>query len=246
VNLLWSAILQAWYASPAAVSSRLHRSSGWARAAGRPGGQAASPGWIEDAGIAYTAPKCVINGGGSNLLGDVYRPASPPDGPLPAVVLIHGGASGAGAATIQPSAPMSQELATLGYVVYNIDYCLANITLSPPARGYPMQITDVEDAIKALTRSGFDQGRVNVNPAKVATWGSSAGATLSAVTGAALGDTGATPVAAMVSWSGGYDFLDFRGGNPQNEQGPCTSSAATRRPTSRPPARTAASRRPQR
>src|SRR5579875_2846643 len=151
---------------------------------------AASPGWIEDAGIAYTAPACAINGGGSNLLGDVYRPTNPPAGALPAVVLIHGGGFTGGSRDGSALAPMSEELATLGYAVYNIDYCLANITHRPPVRGYPMQITDIEDAIKALTKAGFDQGRVDIDKSRLATWGSSAGATLSAVTGVALGGTG--------------------------------------------------------
>lgn len=184
-----------------------------------PAARAAAPGWIEDAGIAYTAPACTINGGGSNLLGDVYRPAQPPAGALPAVILIHGGGFTGGSRADSALGPMSEELATLGYVVYDIDYCLASTTHSPPVRGYPMQITDVEDAAKALTTKGFDQGRVDVNKAKVALWGSSAGATLAVLTGVQLGNAGITPAAA-VGWSGGYDFLDFRGGNPQNEQGP--------------------------
>jgi len=184
-----------------------------------PPARAATSGWIEDAGVAYTAPACTITGGGSNLLGDVYRPASPPAGALPAVVLIHGGGFIAGSRAGSALGPMSEELATLGYVVYNIDYCLASNKHSPPVRGYPMQVTDVEDAAKALTGKGFDQGRVDVNKAKVALWGSSAGATLSVLTGVQLGNAGFTPAAA-VGWSGGYDFLDFRGGNPHNEQGP--------------------------
>jgi acetyl esterase/lipase len=61
---------------------------------------------------------------------------------------------------------------------------------------------------------------VDIDPARVATWGWSAGATLSAEGGLTLGDTGTTPVAAMVGWSGGYDFLDFTGATPRNEIGP--------------------------
>jgi acetyl esterase/lipase len=115
---------------------------------------------------------------------------------------------------------MAEELATLGYVTYNIDYCLANPAATPPVPGYPFQVADMVGAVRALTRPGFDQGRVTIDPAKVATWGWSAGATLSAEAGVKLGDTGSNPVVAMAGWSGGYDFLDFRGGTTRNEQGP--------------------------
>lgn len=70
------------------------------------------------------------------------------------------------------------------------------------------------------TRPGFDGGKVDIDPARVATWGWSAGATLSAEAGVSLGDTGTTPVAAMAGWSGGYDFLDPTGATPRNEIGP--------------------------
>jgi acetyl esterase/lipase len=132
------------------------------------------------------------------------------------VVYVHGGAFTGGVRTASDNEVIAEELATLGYVTYNIDYCLAG----PAVAGFPVQVLDVMDAVRALSKPGFDGGRVDVDPSRVAVWGGSAGATLAAEAGVALGDTGATPVVAMVGWSGGYDFLDFRGGNPQNEKGP--------------------------
>ena len=136
------------------------------------------------------------------------------------MVYVHGGAFIGGTRTASDNEVIAEELATLGYVTYNIDYCLASPTAHPPVAGFPVQVLDVIDAVRALSKPGFDGGRVDVDPSRVAVWGGSAGATLAAEAGVALGDTGTTPVAAMVGWSGGYDFLDFRGGNPQNEKGP--------------------------
>ena len=178
------------------------------------GGQA----WVEDAGVPYQAPACAVSKTGSDTAGDVYRPANPPPGPLPVVVYVHGGAFIGGARTASDNEVIAEELATLGYVTYNIDYCLADPTANPPAAGFPVQVQDVADAVRALSKPGFDGGRVNVDPSRVAVWGGSAGATLAAETGVTLGSTGATPVAAMVGWSGGYDFLDFRDSNAQAEK----------------------------
>jgi acetyl esterase/lipase len=179
---------------------------------------AGGQGWVEDVGVAYQAPACAVSKTGSDTAGDVYRPANPPPGPLPVVVYVHGGAFIGGVRTATDNEVIAKELATLGYVTYNIDYCLADPTAHPPVAGFPVQVLDVMDAVRALSKPGFDGGRVDVDPSRVAVWGGSAGATLAAETGVALGHTGATPLAAMVGWSGGYNFLDFRGGNAQNEK----------------------------
>jgi acetyl esterase/lipase len=183
-----------------------------------PAAAAGGQGWAEDVGVTYQAPACAVSETGSDTAGDVYRPANPPAGPLPVVVYVHGGAFTGGVRTAADNEVIAEELATLGYVVYNIDYCLAAPTADPPVAGFPVQVLDVEDAVRALSKPGFDGGRVDVDPSRVAIWGGSAGSTLAAEAGVALGDTGATPVAAMVGWSGGYDFLDFRDGNPQAEK----------------------------
>jgi acetyl esterase/lipase len=178
------------------------------------GGQA----WREDTGVTYQAPACAVSKKDSDTAGDVYRPANPPPGPLPVVVYVHGGAFIGGMRTALDNEVIAEELATLGYVTYNIDYCLADPTANPPVAGLPAQVLDVMDAVRALSKPNFDGGRVDVDPSRVAVWGGSAGATLAAEAGVALGHTSATPVVAMVGWSGGYNFLDFRDGNPQAEK----------------------------
>jgi acetyl esterase/lipase len=155
-------------------------------------------GWVKDTGVSYRAPACAVSGTGSDTAGDVYRPVNPPPGPLPVVVYVHGGAFIGGTRTASDNEVIAEELATLGYVTYNIDYCLADPTANIPVAGFPMQVLDVEDAVRAVTAPGFDGGRVDVDPGRVAVWGGSAGATLAADAGVALGDTGTTPVAAMV------------------------------------------------
>jgi len=182
-----------------------------------PGVAVGAPAWVEDTNVPYQAlaSACPVPGAASDTYGDVYRPASPPPGPLPVVVYVHGGAFVGGTRTAADNEVIAEELATLGYVTYNIDYCLADPGGTPVA-GLPMQVLDVEDAVRAVSMPGFDGGRVDVDPGRVAIWGGSAGATLAAEAGVALGDTGSTPVAAVVGWSGAYDFLDFRGENTQD------------------------------
>jgi acetyl esterase/lipase len=108
-------------------------------------------GWVEDTGVSYRAPACAVPGTGSDTVGDVYRPASPPPGPLPVVVYVHGGAFIGGTRTASDNEVIAEELATLGYVTYNIDYCLADPTANVPVAGFPMQVLDVEDAVRAVT-----------------------------------------------------------------------------------------------
>jgi acetyl esterase/lipase len=175
------------------------------------------PAWVKDTNVAYQArAACSVPGTASDTYGDVYRPASPPPGPLPVVVYVHGGAFVGGTRTATDNEVIAEELATLGYVTYNIDYCLADPGGVTPVAGFPMQVLDVEYAVQAVSTPGFDSGRVDVDPGRVAIWGGSAGATLAAEAGVALGDTGITPVAAVVGWSGAYDFLDFQGQSTQD------------------------------
>lgn len=52
---------------------------------------------------------------------------------------------------------IAEELATLGYVTYNIDYCLAAPTADPPVAGFPVQVLDVVDAVRALSKPGISR-----------------------------------------------------------------------------------------
>src|SRR5579864_702137 len=69
------------------------------------GGQA----WREDVGVAYQAPACAVSKTGSDTAGDVYRPASPPAGPLPVVVYVHGGAFTGGVRTASDNQVIAEE-----------------------------------------------------------------------------------------------------------------------------------------
>src|SRR5215472_1007296 len=91
--------------------------------------------WREDLGVTYQAPACAVKKTGSDTAGDVFRPANPPPGPLPVVVYVHGGAFIGGVRTAADNEVIAEELATLGYVTYNIDYCLADPTAHPPVPG---------------------------------------------------------------------------------------------------------------
>jgi len=112
------------------------------------GGQA----WVEDVGVSYQAPACAVSKTGSDTAGDVYRPANPPPGPLPVVVYVHGGAFTGGVRTASDNEVIAEELATLGYVTYNIDYCLAAPTAHLPVAGFPVQVRDVVDAVRGLSK----------------------------------------------------------------------------------------------
>src|SRR5215472_14424159 len=71
--------------------------------------------WVEDVGVSYQAPACAVSKTGSDTVGDVFRPAHPPAGPLPVVVYVHGGAFIGGVRNASDNEVIAEELATLGY-----------------------------------------------------------------------------------------------------------------------------------
>lgn len=106
---------------------------------------------------------------------DIYRPARV--GPAPVVVFLHGGGweSGSRRDSLLPSpdgagpAPTSRLMAWLagkGYVVASISY-----RLSAEAK-YPAPVQDLNAAIRFLRR---EAGAYGIDPARVITWGASAG-----------------------------------------------------------------------
>ncbi len=109
---------------------------------------------------AYGPPDTVEYKPGLNL--DVYRPKGP--GPFPAVLLIHGGGFTVGSRG--DLAFTGVELADRGVLAASIDYTLTGSI--DPARA------DVADAYEWLTQ------RPDVDPARVALLGTSAGCALSA------------------------------------------------------------------
>lgn len=139
---------------------------------------------------------------------DVYVPAGePPVGGWPAVLAIHGGgwrhfdrSSMAGA---------SERLAGAGYAVVNINYRLV------PAGQYPAA---VQDSLCALAYTRAHAAEWRIDPARIATYGYSAGGHLASMVGVAsagrrhqpdcaAGVTG--PAAAVVSGAGPEDMWLF-------------------------------------
>src|SRR5829696_8911559 len=78
---------------------------------------------------------------GMDLILDVYQPATS-DTPLPAVILIHGGAGMFADRSVE--ADRAQGLAANGYVSFNIDYRLFDGGKNP----WPAQLEDAQLAVR--------------------------------------------------------------------------------------------------
>ena len=151
---------------------------------------------------------------------DLYLPGASlkrPSAGFPLVVQIHGGGWLAGnKRSIRPFVDWPGVLASLaakGYVVASINYRLSG------EAGFPAQIQDVKAALRWLRSNAATYG---IDPARVATWGPSAGGHLASLAGVSCGATalepkGAAPttkgsecVQAFVSWFGVFDFATFQ------------------------------------
>lgn len=124
------------------------------------------------------APIRIAYGREADTFGDLYLPAGGPlsgsSGRCPVVVLIHGG-GWAQYRDLSQFAPQARQLAESGIAVWNIEYRRVN-----GAGGWPVTLTDVEDAVGALAtvvqqRAG---GRLDLNRVHLA--GHSAGGQLAA------------------------------------------------------------------
>lgn len=137
---------------------------------------------------------------------DVYRPREAPDGPLPAVVQVHGGGWIAGS-RLEQGIPLLNHLAANGWVGFNVDYRLS------PLATLPEHVIDVKRAIAWVRRNAE---RFGVDPARVAITGGSAGGHLTALAALTAGDRSLQPgfedadtsVLAAVPFYGVYDMLD--------------------------------------
>jgi acetyl esterase/lipase len=141
---------------------------------------------------------------------DLYLPANG-EGPFPVVVMIHGGgfmfgdkADGAGLTGVD-------QLLEAGYAVASINY-----RLSGEAQ-WPAQINDAKAAVRYLRAVAAEY---NLDPARIAAWGASAGGNLAALLGttcgvaelegAELGNADQSScVQAVVDWFGPIDFLQL-------------------------------------
>ena len=118
---------------------------------------------------------------------DIYLP-NEGTGPFPVIIQIHGGAFKSGAKSDGQLAPMLKALEN-GYAVVSVEY-----RLSTEAK-FPAQINDIKAAIRFLRANA---AKYSLNPDKFATWGGSAGGSLSALAGTSGG------VAALQDDSLGY------------------------------------------
>lgn len=107
---------------------------------------------------------------------DIYLPNSG-TGPFPVIVAIHGGAFKSGDKASGETAPMLAALER-GYAVVAVNY-----RLSEEAQ-FPAQINDIKAAIRFVKANA---SKYNLNESKIATWGGSAGGSLSALAGTSGG-----------------------------------------------------------
>lgn len=107
---------------------------------------------------------------------DLYLPKNAkPGAPLPLIIWIHGGGWNAGSKA--SCYPLNQGFAARGYALASIGY-----RLTTTAR-FPAQIEDCKAAVRWLRAHAAEY---NIDPARFAVWGSSAGGHLAAL----LGTTG--------------------------------------------------------
>jgi len=148
---------------------------------------------------------CTIDGHCLRL--DVFRPRAP--GQLrPAIVQVHGGAWISGFKWAQ-GVPLLGQLASLGWVGFNVDYRLS------PRAAFPAHLVDVKRAIAWVREHAEDYG---VDPSFIVVTGGSAGAHLAALVGLTAGDPQYQPgfeaadasVAAVAAFYGIYDLTERR------------------------------------
>ncbi|PQO42048.1 alpha/beta hydrolase [Blastopirellula marina] len=108
---------------------------------------------------------------GTKLMADVYLPSG--DGPFPAVLMIHGGAWASGSRSNM--AAHALYLANHGYAVAAISYRLA------PMHRFPAQLEDCQEALDWLVEHSQE---FEIDTARIAGWGHSAGGHLACLVAA--------------------------------------------------------------
>ncbi len=134
---------------------------------------------------------------------DLYLPERRPEGPMPLVVWVHGGAWQAGSKDQTPAIPLVRR----GFAVASVGY-----RLSQSAR-FPAQIEDCKAAIRWLRANAAEHG---LDGRRIGAWGSSAGGHLVALLGTSgdvndlEGQAGnldqSSRVQAVADWFGPTDF----------------------------------------
>lgn len=151
---------------------------------------------------------------GVELKLDIYKPDLP--GPLPAIVLVHGGGWVSGNKRNMES--YARYFAERGYIGFSVNYRLA------PRFQFPAQIEDIKCAVRWVRANAQ---RLNVNPDKIGAFGSSAGGHLVGLLGVTDGSEGlegscgdlsiSSRVQAVVPYFGPMDLVKLFS-NPRGAQ----------------------------
>ncbi len=132
--------------------------------------------------------------------GDLYLPKKA--GPLPAVLLIHGGGWSGGDGRWQME-PIARRLVKRGYVVMNVTYRMA------PEFHYPAPVEDMRQALDWMLSHAAEEG---IDPKRIATFGYSAGGYLAAMVGYDQ-KAGESPVQAVIAGGTPSDLTFYPGGD---------------------------------
>jgi len=161
-------------------------------------------GVVHRRGIEFARPE-----GSRPLHLDAYLPSAPAEGPMPAIVQVHGGGWIVGSRSEQ-GIPLLNYLAQHGWAGFNIDY-----RLSPQAT-FPDHVVDVKRAIAWVREHAAEFG---ADPDFICLTGGSAGGHLCALAALTADDPSLQPgfedadtsVAAAVPFYGVYDLTDAEG-----------------------------------
>jgi len=132
-----------------------------------------------DATAEATAEMNVVYGeiGGYELLLDVFRPAGR-ESMRPAVILLYGTSFTSGYASRSQMNTAAADLASRGYVAFNVDYRL--LTGESGVNHWPAQLDDVQRAVRWIRANAAAYG---VDPERIASYGLSSGGQLAAMLG---------------------------------------------------------------
>lgn len=159
-------------------------------------------------GLVYTPP-----GWPQALAGDLYLPEHA--GPIPVVLVVHGGSWKSGDRGGWDVAPIARHLAAHGYAAFSVDYRLA------PAWHYPAPVEDLDQAVAWLRAHAADY---HLDADDMSAWGYSAGAHLVGMLGTKENSTlhlravvaGGTP-ADLTRWPDSPIVKEFLGHNARED-----------------------------
>lgn len=161
-----------------------------------------------EANLCYQSSRSTCVDGASHQF-DAYLPSGATQ-KTPGVILIHGGGFiGGDKSTF---ANIATKLAGDGFAVFSINYRLDSSSVV----GFPMESQDVMAAISYVRSHARS---FNVDPNRLGSFGSSAGATLAVYSAMKANQSDPSArVLADVGWSGGYDFTVGTSGAVDPEQ----------------------------